>query len=489
MHAGVPTRAGAAGDAPPVHVTPSQPVQRGDARRNQAAPAASGQLRGFSDPFGHCAALRVQRLQPGGSFRPLPPVCVSEGDPEKDPTRYIPASHALSAHVGRVHRLAREGQVDALTAERHLNAHLGAACCPPDWPGPHFRMEWLVMPLTDAPQFGNLPDLWPAVHRALTGPEFRIDQGLPALILQTLPCFRRPSPVPIAASSTGSSGNTPPWHGAGPVLINLVLGLLLGLYPDATGKPQFAVRARVFGSIRAVLTSDQEAQDQFVSARMALVSLAMTEYLARVLPECMPAEEEFLRETLGMGQYFEQGALLCNEFRSGLASLDHEPGWRPLAAREWDQLDSRAAETVERMTRVKRKPIRHCELRNHTEDSGLDWRPAMVCPVVPAGSLDDYKILAHSFSLPKHGADVERFHSLIFLGRLPSNLLRMQIASLMSQVALERRFVRFRVEADSLHARRWTSGVPGCARACMCVRRVSRDEPCPCCATSSGWTR
>lgn len=432
--------------------------------------------------------MRVQRLQPGGTFKPLPPVCVSEGDPESDPVLYIPRSPSLSAHVGRVHRLAREGRVDAQTAERHLNAHLGAACCPPDWPGTRVRMEWLVMPLTDAPQFGNLPDLWPAVHRALTGPEYRIDHGLPALILQTLPCFRRPSPAPTASSNASTPAQDSLQARFAPVLVNLVLGLLLGLYPDATGKPQFVVRARLYGSLHSVLTSNQETQEQFVSARAALVSLAMTEYLARVLPECMPAEEEFLRQTLGMGQYFEQGALLCNEFRSRLAQLDSEPGWRHLTVREWGELDASAAETVERMTRVKRKPVRPCEPRRHTEDPALDWRPAMACPVVPAGSCDDYKILAHSFSLPKHGADAERFHSLVFLGRLPSNLLRMQIAALSSQVT-QTFYGAPALVSDPCCARLWIFAVPGCVRACTSALLAWLEKACRSYATNSAWTR
>jgi hypothetical protein len=80
----------------------------------------------------------------------------------------VPASPALDAHVRRVHWLAREGRIDAQAAERHLNAHLGAACLPPG-AVPAARLHCLVMPLTDAPQFGNLPDLWPFLHQALSG--------------------------------------------------------------------------------------------------------------------------------------------------------------------------------------------------------------------------------------------------------------------------------------------------------------------------------
>ena len=352
---------------------------------------------------------------------------MSEGDRDQDPTPYIPASPALDAHVRWLHKLAREGSIDAQTAERHLNAHLAAACWQAGAPASLAR---LVMPLTDAPQFGNLPDLWAFVSRALTGPDFKIEQGLQGLILQTLPCFRRPSPAPQAAPNGPDlfSG------GVAPVLVNLMLGLLLGLYPDATGKPQFAVRARVFRSLHAALTEEQEAQERFVRARPALASLALMEYLARVLPACMPAEEEFLRHTFGMAQFFEQAPLVCNEFRSGLTALDAEPAWRPLSAGEWAGLDARADEAVERTARVKRKTVRPCDPHRHQEDPCLDWGAALGCPIVPRGSPDDYKILAHAFRLPGRGADAERFHTLMQVGVLPANLRRMQADALAEQV-------------------------------------------------------
>lgn len=340
----------------------------------------------------------------------------------------MPASPALDAHVRRVHWLAREGRIDAQAAERHLNAHLGAACLPPG-AVPAARLHCLVMPLTDAPQFGNLPDLWPFLHQALSAPEFRAHQGLPAVILQTLPCFRRPSPSGAADPSQPAA----PVEGAAPVLLNLVLALLLGLYPDATAKPQFRVRARVFGSVHALLTRPPEAQERFVRARLALATLALMEYLARVVPACMPAEEEFLRRVFGMGPFFDQAPLMCNEFRSGLACLAGAPGHRALSDADWAELDARAAETVERAARVKRKPPGPVEARRGADDPAPEWRTALACPAVPLGSPDDYKILAHAYGLPNHGADVERFHSMIRMGRLPASLLRLQLDALARQ--------------------------------------------------------
>lgn len=397
---------------------------------------------------------------------------------------YVPGCATLDAHVRRIHQLAREGVIDAQTAERHLNAHLAAAgwIGPAQAPAPH----WLVMPLADAPQFGNLPDLWPFVHRALACPDFRLEQGLQGLILQTLPCFRRPTASAAPApTGTGRHGKARParaeqaedepagapappdldllGQGNAPVLINLLLALLLGLYPDAAGKPQFGARARIFRSLHAALTGPPEAQELFVRARLTLVSLALMEYLARVMPACMPAEEEFLRQAFGMGPFFEQAPLLCNEFRSGLTGLTGASaagGWDPLSAEEWAALDARAGETVERTARVKRRAQRPGEARRPADEAAPDWRAALDCPVVPGGSRDDYKILAHAFGLPRQGADAERVHSMIRVGRLPSNLRRLQ------------------EQALALQARDW-----------RCAWLRSRLHVCPACLTRRGALR
>ena len=88
---------------------------------------------------------------------------------------------------------------------------------------------------------------------------------------------------------------------------------------------------------------------------------------------------------------------------------------------------------MERAARVKRKPARPCEPRRPTDEAAPEWRTARACPVVPSGSQDDYRILAHAYRLANHGADVERFHALIQIGVLPSSLRRLQEEALRAQ--------------------------------------------------------
>ena len=75
---------------------------------------------------------------------------------EEESLRFL-EDECLNAEVAQLHAWAREGAIDQETAEMHLNSFLGA------------KTRMLVMPVLDAPQFGNLPDLWVFVSRALTG--------------------------------------------------------------------------------------------------------------------------------------------------------------------------------------------------------------------------------------------------------------------------------------------------------------------------------
>ena len=213
----------------------------------------------YHDPPANPVLFRIQRLQPGGVYHV--PDCVSEGD-SSDPPPINSANPIFSTHDGmnreiaRLHALGRSG---ALDAEPHLNAFLAAARVG----DPRYRM-----PLADAPQFGNLPDLWRFVHSAITGPSGPIigsnGSGLELLIRQALPCFKRPE------------AQLPPLESAGPVAISLILGLLLGLYPDATCRPQFAEKINLVARAHAELVAP-DGGTAFVAAHPALVTLAMVE--------------------------------------------------------------------------------------------------------------------------------------------------------------------------------------------------------------------
>jgi hypothetical protein len=348
----------------------------------------------------------------------------------------------LNQQVSRLHSWAREGSIDQETAEMHINSFLGCKAYESEAGG---LVRCLIIPVSDAPRFGELlasqksskpiflpvfsmagtlPDLWPFVCRALTpgGDETNLIVGL---IRQVLPCMRKPYVMQEDAIGY-------------PVLVNVVLGLFLGLYPSAARKPQFAVRAVLFRRVRAVMVG---VGGEFVRANLGLVSLALMEYLARVLPLLMPVEEAFLREVYAMGHFFEHVPLarirlgwransyfsdffdffvqVCDEFRSTL-----------LGDEAWPDLNRRALELVEKAARVKRKPPK-AQGGKKKLAAGVDWAAALHCPVVPAPSGEDLKILGLTYGIPVEA--LEHVHNMLVVGNLPGNFRRQQIEALAKQ--------------------------------------------------------
>jgi len=88
-----------------------------------------------------------------------------EGEQSTTPiilSEYIRGDPELNQKVSDIHAWAREGVIDQETAERHLNAYLACAA----WADAPYKKA-LIMPITDSPQFGNLPDLCVVIQRVL----------------------------------------------------------------------------------------------------------------------------------------------------------------------------------------------------------------------------------------------------------------------------------------------------------------------------------
>ena len=146
-----------------------------------------------------------------------------------------------------------------------------------------------------------------------------------SVVRQTIPCFGRPS-VQMCWEGSDSRG--------GGVILNVVLGLLLGLYPNVNRKPQFSLRSELFRKVHEICTSNEKTQvlfgmmfetpvynnnkytqTVFFRRHQHIVTLAFMEYTARVIPLFMPTELLFLQKNFAMTYYFEHTPLSCDEFR------------------------------------------------------------------------------------------------------------------------------------------------------------------------------
>jgi len=145
-------------------------------------------------------------------------------------------------------------------------------------------------------------------------------------------------------------------------LVNLLHGLLLGLYPYNLKHMTFDHRVRIAGSIRRVMTSDALAQTQFILDNEQLLLFSMVEYLSNVIPDFCPVEEALLIRSMQCRYSINQ---ICENFRS--SAMDCIMG-----DSMWESLNSLAASQLPVL-------LRQLKLNNHKF-----CRRPYTCPRIPA---------------------------------------------------------------------------------------------------------
>ena len=281
----------------------------------------------------------------------------------------------VAREVQALHDLARSGAVPTDVAERQLNSYLLAV---------GRGQDRLVMPIADAPHHTLLPDLGYVVHRILA--QVPLPGSLSGVLQQCLPVLRHP----------GRSAN---FEDSQDVLLNLLLALLLGLYPGGgVKKPRFEARAVLFTRLHSLLTGTPEEQTAFCLANAALVHLACMEYIARVLPALSPSQTAFVHERdASAAVYFRRVPAMCDEFRQALVAAEPPP---------WSDIQASALAAVERLARLKktggaqtvREPVStvaHAHERTQ-EELAAYWR---VPCLLGRASPDEFRILGQGLGL------------------------------------------------------------------------------------------
>ena len=327
--------------------------------------------------------------------------------------------------MAALHSLARRGLISAETAERQINTYLllaqGFAPMEQKAQGlagqTQAQMEqkaqgWLLLPLTDAPHHGLMPDLGHVVHRVLALDP--IPCALTRLVQQCIPRFRH---APGPAEIRDCQG----------VLLTLVLGLVLGLYAGSgVKKPSFRARAALFARVHALLTAAPEDQGAFCKAHEEILQLACMEYLARVLPLHMPAQSEALLHGDPATQaFYRRIPPMCDELRQW---LDEEQG-----AAGWDRVRAECADRVERVARLKRahppprQPQHEPPAAPHDMEP-LHWREYWEAPELRGRCPEEYRLLGLALGLQPEGMHLVQQE--VTVTPLPGNLRRIQLERL-----------------------------------------------------------
>lgn len=326
-----------------------------------------------------------------------------EGSPH--PRVFVQGCTRLDKQVKSLHRLARIGALPTEAAERQLNTYLLAATL-----GHALVPKSLMLPLTDAPQPGMLPDLGNVLHSVMARDP--IPCTLSTVLEQCIPSLRHTN---CQIGYTDSQD----------VLLNVVMGTLLGLFQDNAKKPCFLVRAHLYTKIHAVLTATKEEQTAFCRHHEEIILLSCMEYIARVVPCHMPAQAMMLthKEAPTSG-FYRRIPTLCDELRQALDDCA-EGG-------TWEEIHALCSDKVARVSRLKRvqanPPHRQPALWDQGGKQQLEVRQYLEVPQLLHATAEEYKLLGLELSLAP--SLLQRVQTEVGITPLPRNLRTIQSEAL-----------------------------------------------------------
>jgi hypothetical protein len=327
----------------------------------------------------------------------------SEGD-DNDPATTVQA---------RVERLHQMLSTDPTTARPQIDAHLLAYHVSPRWPSP-----MLVLRREDTFHYHNLPDLSRFLRESVVSSHW--SGSLVALFMSPF-CLQVKRHVTRRAPATASTAQRC-------ALLNLLHGLLLGLYPFNMQHATFDQRVRLAGRIRALLCSSPELQTRFLFEHEHLMTFAVAEYLANVLADFYPVECQLLVRSPQARYNVNQ---VCEAFRSAAMALG-SPSWEQL-----DDLAKQQFPALQRQLKACNAKLGHCAtpcVRIPTsvlatlahQDFFSDVLMAMpLVPVAPCNMIAQINLLRPDLSFAEMQA-VECFWNNVLIYPLPNLLREMQ---------------------------------------------------------------
>jgi hypothetical protein len=344
----------------------------------------------------------------------------------------------LNDRISQLHTLARQGY-DCI--QQHIDAYLPAVAYYEQNPSQAAFARQMVLSMPDVPQLGTLPDLGPVIRSMLQGGSGASNWGFILTPLQAaLPCLLPLQRKPIT-NTTSPSPTDPSNPNTHQVALCLLLGLLLGVYPTSVKFPPFHVRVALYRRVHCLLTHGKGTA--FCLSHPSLLTLALMEYCAYVLPAYMPVEHTLLAGE-GMEGLFMSCPLQFDAFRQEALITGEE---------EWDALEAYCAPIVERH-------VRTCKGRNHlplqksrqteqsslqlvklspTELKDLPQLPVIVPYAIHLGDATHcimggelrFLSLLHTGLRHEHAVALQR---AIHTDPLPSNLTQLQIRALSAHI-------------------------------------------------------
>jgi len=174
---------------------------------------------------------------------------------------------------------------------------------------------WLVLQAQDTYHYHNLPDLTRYLRQALSDGDWSTNIVCAFMAVYCLQLKKQKRVFEQTKLMERAA------------LVNLLHGLLLGLYPYNTRHLPFDCRVRIAGELRQVLVGG--APLQFLLDNEALIQFAVVEYMSNVVSDFCPVEESML--VRGPQSRFSINQA-CENFRAQLSAADLQDLWPSLNA-------------------------------------------------------------------------------------------------------------------------------------------------------------
>eukprot|EP00960_Hanusia_phi_P063431 765487-Hanusia_phi.AAC.3 len=255
--------------------------------------------------------------------------------PGGDPTALLFCSEdpELDRELSGLHQELRKGRH---AAQLQIDARLMACWIARTNPALYASVprEALVLHPSAAYHHKTLPDIGRFIVQSLVQREWKADL-IVNVICNSMPCLKR--------NRVNFMDRARFAHPHATVLLNLLHGLLMGLYPNTAKRPSFGCRVRVAGELRRLMTSALQEQGDFLFGHLHLLKLAVMEYVWHMASTHMVTEHDAILKVHGMPTFLEVCPNICDAFRQEQLQAG---GWG------WAGLNEAAAAAVDRCVRT-----------------------------------------------------------------------------------------------------------------------------------------
>lgn len=264
-----------------------------------------------------------------------------------------------------------------------------------------------IVPVRSAIHYGNLPNLTSVISRSISTSEW--SQNIFSSIFQSvLPYLKR---------------NRNFIHGLGAMksvdiatTINVLHGLLLGLFPRSTKKPVYKIRVLIAWKLREWMTTPN---NQYVIQKyLNLIRLAFLEYLVNVIKDYLPVEFAVIDDYGDFESFCAVCNNVCDIFRQEQLQKD---------TLDFDALEAAAITAIDKCARSSRFRTKHqnCTVNISYEDlSGLSGdQIAEIFDMKPSQYLGIMSSLHPGFPIKV----AQQTHENIQRFPLPPNVAKLQL--------------------------------------------------------------